>query len=81
VQKNVPGEFPLLQVVPFKEKEKIHHVCLQVSEERTGTFSLCKLDCKTFINSFDSVTLYGNDPHIRPDIYGKLVMQVFLSVV
>jgi methylmalonyl-CoA mutase len=22
--------------------------------------------------TFDSVTLYGNDPHVRPDIYGKI---------
>ncbi len=22
--------------------------------------------------AFDSVTLYGEDPHIRPDIYGKI---------
>jgi hypothetical protein len=27
---------------------------------------------KTFVDNFDSVTLYGNDPHIRPDIYGKI---------
>jgi methylmalonyl-CoA mutase len=25
-----------------------------------------------FVNSFlRSVTLYGNDPHVRPDIYGR----------
>jgi methylmalonyl-CoA mutase len=30
------------------------------------------LNCKTIVNAFDSVTLYGNDPHTRPDIYGKI---------
>ncbi len=27
---------------------------------------------KDLSTAFDSVTLYGNDPHIRPDIYGKI---------
>jgi hypothetical protein len=39
---NVPGEFPLLQVVPFKEKEKIHLVCLlERWARREQAFSLC----------------------------------------
>jgi methylmalonyl-CoA mutase len=44
-----------------------------VGEGGTGT-SLCKrwIASKTFVDNFDSVTLYGNDPHIRPDIYGKI---------
>jgi methylmalonyl-CoA mutase len=30
------------------------------------------LNCgKTIVNGFDSVTLYGNDPHTRPDILWK----------
>ncbi len=43
--------------------------------ERTNKRLICILGItnKTFINSFAaSVTLYGNDPHIRPDIYGKI---------
>jgi methylmalonyl-CoA mutase len=36
---------------------------------------------KTLSTAFDSVTLYGNDPHVRPDIYGKSGMQEFLFVV
>jgi isobutyryl-CoA mutase len=27
---------------------------------------------KRLSTAFDSVTLYGNDPHLRPDIYGKV---------
>jgi methylmalonyl-CoA mutase len=27
---------------------------------------------KRLSTAFDSVTLYGNDPHTRPDIYGKI---------
>ena len=27
---------------------------------------------KRLSTAFDSVTLYGNDPHVRPDIYGKV---------
>jgi methylmalonyl-CoA mutase len=30
-------------------------------------------DCQQNVcQRFDSVTLYGNDPHVRPDIYGKI---------
>jgi isobutyryl-CoA mutase len=30
------------------------------------------LAAKRLSTAFDSVTLYGNDPHVRPDIYGKV---------
>jgi methylmalonyl-CoA mutase len=30
------------------------------------------MPAKRLSTAFDSVTLYGNDPHIRPDIYGKI---------
>jgi methylmalonyl-CoA mutase len=33
---------------------------------------VCWIAGKTIVNGFDSVTLYGNDPHTRPDIYGKI---------
>src|SRR5690606_37714174 len=29
-------------------------------------------DAKRLSTAFDSVTLYGEDPDIRPDIYGKI---------
>jgi methylmalonyl-CoA mutase len=39
-------------------------------------------DCQlNDVNGFDSVTLYGNDPHVRPDIYGKIRMLEFQFVV
>jgi hypothetical protein len=41
----------------------------------------CRIASKTFVNSFDSVTLYGNDPHVRPDIYGKIGNAEFQFVV
>ena len=30
------------------------------------------MPAKRLSTAFDSVTLYGNDPHVRPDIYGKV---------
>ena len=30
------------------------------------------MPAKRLSTAFDSVTLYGNDPAIRPDIYGKI---------
>ena len=30
------------------------------------------MDAKRLSTAFDSVTLYGNDPDYRPDIYGKI---------
>jgi methylmalonyl-CoA mutase len=30
------------------------------------------MPAKRLSTAFDSVTLYGNDPHVRPDIYGKI---------
>src|SRR5690606_13324989 len=30
------------------------------------------LPAKRLSTAFDSVTLYGNDPDLRPDIYGKI---------
>jgi methylmalonyl-CoA mutase len=30
------------------------------------------MDAKRLSTAFDSVTLYGNDPDLRPDIYGKI---------
>jgi methylmalonyl-CoA mutase len=56
-------------------KEKILLVCLQVREdqkEQTNVFITCAGSAKRLSTAFDSVTLYGNDPHTRPDIYGKI---------
>jgi len=78
LQENVPGEFPFTAgVFPFKREEedptrmfageggpertnrRFHYVSLGMPAVRLST-------------AFDSVTLYGEDPDYRPDIYGKI---------
>ena len=75
---NVPGEFPYTAgVYPFKRtgedptrmfageggpertNKRFHYVSLGMPAARLST-------------AFDSVTLYGEDPDIRPDIFGKI---------
>ncbi|MBX7202295.1 MAG: cobalamin-dependent protein [Bacteroidia bacterium] len=75
---NVPGEFPYAAgIYPFKREgedptrmfageggpertnRRFHYVSLGMPATRLST-------------AFDSVTLYGNDPGERPDIYGKI---------
>ncbi len=78
LQENVPGEFPYTAgIYPFKREgedptrmfageggpertnRRFHYVSLGMPAARLST-------------AFDSVTLYGNDPGHRPDIYGKI---------
>ena len=78
LQENVPGEFPFTAgIYPFKREgedptrmfageggpertnRRFHYVSLGMPAARLST-------------AFDSVTLYGNDPGYRPDIYGKI---------
>ena len=78
LQENVPGEFPYTAgVFPFKRKgedptrmfageggpertnKRFHYLSLETPANRLST-------------AFDSVTLYGEDPDHRPDIYGKI---------
>ena len=75
---NVQGEFPYAAGVfplkregedptrmfageggPERTNKRFHYVSLGQPAHRLST-------------AFDSVTLYGEDPHIRPDIYGKI---------
>jgi len=75
---NFPGEFPYTAgIYPFKREgedptrmfageggpertnKRFHYVSLGMPAIRLST-------------AFDSVTLYGNDPDHRPDIYGKI---------
>ncbi|MGF1924648.1 MAG: methylmalonyl-CoA mutase family protein [Bacteroidia bacterium] len=75
---NVPGEFPYAAGVfplkrdgedptrmfageggPERTNKRFHYVSLGQPAHRLST-------------AFDSVTLYGEDPHSRPDIYGKI---------
>ena len=78
LRENVPGEFPFTAgVYPFKRtgedptrmfageggpertNKRFHYVSLGMPAARLST-------------AFDSVTLYGEDPDYRPDIYGKI---------
>ncbi len=75
---NVPGSFPYTAGVfplkrqnedpkrmfageggPARTNERFHYLCKGEPAKRLST-------------AFDSVTLYGEDPHERPDIYGKI---------
>lgn len=75
---NLPGEFPYAAGVfplkregedptrmfageggPERTNKRFHYVSLGQLAHRLST-------------AFDSVTLYGEDPHDRPDIYGKI---------
>ncbi|PCJ21620.1 MAG: methylmalonyl-CoA mutase [Candidatus Cloacimonadota bacterium] len=77
-KENLPGAFPFTAgVFPFKRKDedpkrqfageggpkrtnkRFHYLCDGESSKRIST-------------AFDSVTLYGEDPQTRPDIYGKI---------
>ena len=78
LKENFPGEFPYTSgIYPFKREgedptrmfageggpertnKRFHYVSLGMPAARLST-------------AFDSVTLYGNDPDHRPDIYGKI---------
>lgn len=75
---NVPGEFPYTAGVfplkradedpkrmfagegtPERTNKRFHYLCKQEPAQRLST-------------AFDSVTLYGQDPNDRPDIFGKV---------
>ncbi len=75
---NVPGYFPYASgVFPFKRtgEDPTRMFAGEGSPERTNRrFHLVSegLPAKRLSTAFDSVTLYGFDPHERPDIYGKV---------
>ena len=77
-QENVPGEFPYTAgVFPFKRKgeDPTRMFAGEGGPERTNKrfHYLSKgMPAKRLSTAFDSVTLYGNDPDHRPDIYGKV---------
>ena len=77
-QENVPGEFPFTAgVFPFKRKSEdpTRMFAGEGGPERTNKrFHYLSQDtaAKRLSTAFDSVTLYGNDPDRRPDIYGKV---------
>ncbi|MFN8282725.1 MAG: methylmalonyl-CoA mutase family protein [Chitinophagales bacterium] len=78
LQENVPGEFPYTAgVFPFKREgeDPTRMFAGEGGPERTNKrfhYVSLGLPAKRLSTAFDSVTLYGEDPAIRPDIYGKI---------
>ncbi|WP_127024448.1 methylmalonyl-CoA mutase family protein [Flagellimonas beolgyonensis] len=78
LQENVPGEFPYTAgIYPFKREgeDPTRMFAGEGGPERTNRrFHYVSMDmpAKRLSTAFDSVTLYGNDPDHRPDIYGKI---------
>jgi methylmalonyl-CoA mutase len=78
LQENVPGQFPFTAgVFPFKRRaeDPTRMFAGEGGPERTNRrFHYLSLDmpARRLSTAFDSVTLYGEDPHRRPDIYGKI---------
>ena len=75
---NVPGEFPFTAgVFPLKrtEEDPIRQFAGEGPPERTNRrfhFLSKGEKFKRLSTAFDSVTLYGQDPDPRPDIFGKV---------
>jgi len=78
LQENVPGEFPYTSgLYPFKRtgEDPARMFAGEGGPERTNKrfhYVSMGLPAKRLSTAFDSVTLYGNDPDLRPDIYGKI---------
>ncbi|MCC6670026.1 MAG: methylmalonyl-CoA mutase family protein [Planctomycetes bacterium] len=78
LQENVPGEFPFTAgVYPFKREEEdpTRMFAGEGGPERTNKrfhYLSRGQQAKRLSTAFDSVTLYGEDPARRPDIYGKV---------
>ncbi len=77
-QENVPGHFPFTAgVFPLKREgeDPTRMFAGEGGPERTNRrFHYVSMDqpAKRLSTAFDSVTLYGEDPDPRPDIYGKV---------
>lgn len=77
-KENVPGSFPYTAgVFPFKREgeDPKRQFAGEGTPERTNRrfhYLSKDDDAKRLSTAFDSVTLYGEDPDHRPDIYGKV---------
>jgi len=75
---NVPGSYPYTAGTFAFKRENEDPTRMFAGEGdpfRTNRrFKLVSqgMDAKRLSTAFDSVTLYGNDPDLRPDIYGKV---------
>jgi methylmalonyl-CoA mutase len=78
MRENVPGSFPFTAGVFAFKRENEDPTRMFAGEGdafRTNRrFKLVStgMDAKRLSTAFDSVTLYGADPALRPDIYGKV---------
>ena len=78
MRENLPGEFPYTAgVFPFKREGEDPARMFAGEGDAFKTNRRFKAlsehsDAKRLSTAFDSVTLYGFDPHERPDIYGKI---------
>src|SRR3954452_3669833 len=78
MRENLPGEFPFTAGVFAFKRENEDPTRMFAGEGdpfRTNRrFKLLSegMPAKRLSTAFDSVTLYGNDPDLRPDIYGKV---------
>ncbi len=78
LMENVPGEFPYTAgVFPFKRQaeDPTRMFAGEGPSERTNKRFHLLADgqpAKRLSTAFDSLTLYGEDPGERPDVYGKI---------
>jgi methylmalonyl-CoA mutase len=78
LRENVPGEFPYASgVYPFKRENEdpTRMFAGEGGPERTNKrfhYVSAGMPARRLSTAFDSVTLYGADPGVRPDIYGKI---------
>lgn len=78
LSENFPGEFPYASgIYPFKREgeDPARMFAGEGGPERTNKrfhYVSHGLPAKRLSTAFDSVTLYGQDPDHRPDIYGKV---------
>ena len=75
---NFPGEFPYAAgIYPFKREgeDPTRMFAGEGGPERTNKrfhYVSLGMPAKRLSTAFDSVTLYGQDPDYRPDIFGKV---------
>jgi methylmalonyl-CoA mutase len=78
LQENLPGSFPYTAgIYPFKRtaEDPTRMFAGEGPSEQTNRrfhYLASGMPAKRLSTAFDSVTLYGEDPHERPDIYGKV---------
>ncbi|MEX0685447.1 MAG: methylmalonyl-CoA mutase family protein [Balneolales bacterium] len=78
LKENLPGYFPYTGgVFPFKRagEDPTRMFAGEGTPERTNKrfhYLSLGMPAARLSTAFDSVTLYGEDPDIRPDIYGKI---------